>query len=458
MIPGIVFLGIFSGESYEIDSTTATSRFFACDKADNFTVEFGLNPIAIKKNLFKDCSLLTGTIDFSNTSIVIIHMEAFQNTKISKVIFNNNIFEIHRHAFRGCTKLTHVENFNSTTITTIPAQLFKGSGIESIHVPSSVTEIFEEAFEECTNLETISGLESTNIYELVDIGNGGSVHNIDFPRKLRLLKGNFPAFSGAINLQHTELTMISRKVFENIQVDTFLFPTSLEVIDDKALFNTKINAPVDLSDTNVKVIGDNAFQSSDMQQIKFSSGLRRIGIGAFQQTKFGAGHIDLSETSIREIGQKAFKSSNITSILFPATLEVLGSSVFSSCTHLSGKILLGDTKLKHIPTKAFYNTGIEHLELPQSTTSILANAFESTGQLRSILFSGQDYIASNAFEGSNCSSTVTYGTSFCNCNNNNVSCFPPSPLRQAPTPPSPGSSSMTLRSSLLCFLGFVFAI
>lgn len=85
-----------------------------------------------------------------------------KNTKIEKVVIQDNIEKIDNFAFQYCSALKEVEL--SEGIKTIGDSSFWGTAIENIVIPNSVETIYAYAFFNCNNLKTVTiGTGVTNM-------------------------------------------------------------------------------------------------------------------------------------------------------------------------------------------------------------------------------------------------------------------------------------------------------
>ena len=137
-----------------------------------------------------------------------------------------------------------------------------------------------------------------------------------------------------------------------------------------------------------------AFQNSDLDSIRFSSHLERIGISVFiacQQLErvtipgsieliaYGAfsGCRNLREViisnGVQEIGTMAFENCALESIVIPASVTEIGTQAFGKCYNLSSVTF--NEGLESIGSQAFWNCNLSSVDIPASVTSIRGDAF-----------------------------------------------------------------------------------
>ena len=131
-------------------------------------------------------------------------------------------------------------------------------------------------------------------------------------------------------------------------------------------FNTNLKE-VDLKSSKVSSIGQDAFQGTTLETIKFSNYFKEItndsfkgmstlknvelglnttiiGNGAFEDTT-ALEHIDFSNTQLSKVGNNAFKNSGIKNFIAPDTLKEIGDNAFNGALNLENVELSTLTKL-----------------------------------------------------------------------------------------------------------------
>ncbi len=146
-------------------------------------------------------------------------------------------------------------------------------------------------------------------------------------------------------------------------------------------------------------IGEESFESSDLQSICLPSTLKKIGDNAFQFCH-KLKKVDFSKcTSLLEIGDNAFyfcdkiieielpdsvtvigdkvfgACEKLQKIVMPSSLEILGDEVFEDCDSLEEVDMSKVTKLTTIP-KRFETGNAEQMVIPMGVTAIRKDAFK----------------------------------------------------------------------------------
>ena len=125
----------------------------------------------------------------------------------------------------------------------------------------------------------------------------------------------------------------------------------------------------------IEVIGENAFNESQIKQITFPSTLKAIKKHAFNNAE-----IEYSfnlPNGLTEIGDYSFQAALKTlpdySLTIPGTVTRIGEKAFSSCNIKELTLLNG---VKRIESGAFYLTKVEKLYIPDSVRYIGRNVFQ----------------------------------------------------------------------------------
>ena len=187
---------------------------------------------------------------------------------------------------------------NSSEILVVPEgtkEIRKGTyeylEVHSIVLPSTLVVIEEGAFKDCDKLK-----------------------NVDFSQCINLEKIEQGIFDSCENLHELDLGNC----------------TKLESICDEAFYYQKLNKIV--LPPSLKIIGNSAFSGHPFKEIDFNSchQLEFIGDNAF--CAIDADSIDLSGTNVRHIGENAFGYSlNLTRVVFPESLVEIGREAFKAC-------------------------------------------------------------------------------------------------------------------------------
>lgn len=167
-------------------------------------------------------------------------------------------------------------------------------------------------------------------------------------------------------------------------------PTTLKRIEYSAFAKCKNLKRVQLP-RGLKYIGKACFYGSGLEEIKFPSSVRVVGIWAFKNCEqlryvgLNKGLKVFGETwddGENKFDDGVFYESGIESIKIPPTLEEIRTATFHSCKNL--KTVELPRGLKKIGVDAFYDSGLESIVLPSSVKIVSAFAFAYCKKLRNI--------------------------------------------------------------------------
>lgn len=240
-----------------------------------------------------------------------------------------------------------------------------------IKLPSSLVTIGNNGF----YYRKLKSLDMSNLSNLKNIGGLGFYHSDIFQEinmsnlvNLELLGEEAfysNSFYGTLDLSNTKLKVIPHAAFAYNFIEDIKLPKNIETIEGSAfLFNSIAGirvedfqfyagtnhsirntyytpSPLDLSSyTNLKYIGDSAFESNQISAIKLPTSIVEIDSLAFSKNRI-TGVLDLSSnTNLKEIGSDAFSGDytvkqNITSVIIPNSVSVIGEYAFWKNTNLT---------------------------------------------------------------------------------------------------------------------------
>ena len=332
-------------------------------------------------------------------SIKKIKEYSFFGCNLAEIALPDGLQSIGNNAFQTAFADAGVDTVRiPDTVTSIGSSAFAGATIKSITIPASVKTIASGTFQGCKKLTKAVVSEGiTSIGESAFSGDG---------------------FLSELTLPVSSLTSIQAAAFSGTALKSFTIPASVttvgvnpfqgaletisvaegnskyEAVNNMLVeragtdLNKIISYPRDGGETavlpdGVKIIGKNAFASSNVKSVKVSGSVETIEDSAFSEAKVET--IDLPG-SLLTIGNSAFyKANRLKAIDIPGRVKQIGNSCFYSCSALEDVILGGD--LESLGASAFYNCGkITELVLPDKLTSIGNNAFSYCTGLQELTF------------------------------------------------------------------------
>ena len=217
------------------------------------------------------------------------------------------------------------------------------------------------------------------------------------------------------------VTRIDDRAFEeNEDITSVIIPYTVREIGDGAFNECENLESVSFAENSeLEVIGDEAFAYSDIKAISLPDTITEIGFEAFSHSSL-AGEI-IIPADVTVIKDGTFEGTRITGVTIPASVSVIESWAFNNCMSLEnvtfkeGSILesigdyafSGDRALKSIAVPenvsflgeaAFARTGLESFEMPASLTEIPDELLTGSNIQSVIIPSRVERIGNGAFE------------------------------------------------------------
>lgn len=309
-------------------------------------------------------------------------------------------------------EITVPEKFDNYTVTSIGWSAFsKNYDVEKITLPETIQAIEASAFEYCISLESINLPKS-----LKSIGNTAFLNcrgllNIPIGENIESI--GIGAFSGCTSLDKIIVNENNKKyssdsygVLLDKEQKTILqypagsmsqsynMPDSVVEIAGYAFEKSEWLEEVDFS-SSLKKIGSCAFQASGILEASFGDSLEEIGFSCFNESKLNS--ISLGN-NVKKIGESAFSwCTSLSEIYIPASVVEIGQSAFYMCTAIKGFEVDKDNKNytsdvygvlfdKNMTVLHYYPIARidEGYFVPDTVVTIGANAFSPTLNLKTI--------------------------------------------------------------------------
>ena len=259
---------------------------------------------SISMNTFTDCTGLTG------------------------IKIPTGVTSIGSHSFKGCTSLQEIDLPSS--ITKIENRTFSGcTSLHTVKLPETVKTIGDWAFNECQALNNI------DISNVTSIGQGAfymtsSITNLVFSNELQFVGQYGFSYSGINSIDWTGCSNLSFGSDTLYNCDNLLsvkLPSHIETIPSNFCARSNALEYIELS-SNLKSIGNSAFEECNLTSIALPDGLESIGVGAFGYCS------NLSELllpdGVTTIGANFIGGTKITELVLPSSLIIAEQNVLGS--------------------------------------------------------------------------------------------------------------------------------
>ena len=301
----------------------------------------------IGNEAFCDCDCLE-SVELPE-SVTYIGTGAFAGCdNLMEVNFPESLREIGAAAFSRCKKLKSAR-LNEGLVTISERAFDYCEGLTGVHIPSSVKTVAPQAFAHCYNIDRFSGESTTEDWRCI------------------LIDGEIKAFAPASDARFynvpDEVKSIGSYAFAYLDnIIHVNLGEGVEEIKDHAFYLSSLNNERGgISFKNVKIIGDYAFEETNLVYVSIPDCVTRIGKYAFKgctmmrEFDFGTGVTELEEgvfcwagiqgfhipKQITKIGDKAFKDCLIRWVGIPSTTTYIGTEAFQApnlkTVYVSGK-------------------------------------------------------------------------------------------------------------------------
>ncbi|KAK8895234.1 hypothetical protein M9Y10_023676 [Tritrichomonas musculus] len=332
---------IFDGEIIEKDAFLQTGL-------TKFTLSN--NTKIIEEGAFQYCrSLKKFDIDIENSMLYEIGPYAFSETSITEINIPREIETINKFVFNGCQKLKEVKIAQNSKLQRIEDFSFSGTlSLKKINLPKTVTSLSYKAFINTPSLVSIMS-ESNQYFTVMEnqaVFSKKDRNLIFVPRNLKKFKVpkncaiiHSGAFCGpnleSVQFSDNSLICIEECGFaHSIKLNAISIPNSIQKIENEAFIDCQNLEVVDfMSPCQLKVIPKFCFAFSGLKTIKLPSTIEIINHSSFYYCQ-NLQNINLSELNLRFIGDSAFCGTNIQEIKFPSTIQFIDNHSFESTKSL----------------------------------------------------------------------------------------------------------------------------
>ncbi len=307
---------VIPGTSPNGDKVTRIKEYAFYDAEDIEVVIFADLTMELEAKALQSCEMKRVVITGCNLTV---GENAFAYCEdIEELYISNSIIEVEAYAFYDSGKDMEVTLVNCTGA--LDDKAFQSCAALNLTIAKSDLELGENVFSYCEDIESISVEESTILvgtYAFYDAGNDMTVAFTNCEVKI---EDNAFQSSGVVMFNVADSnTVIGENAFSYCEdlTDVTIGANDVEIgeyafYDCEALVNVSVAA--ESEDDNLSIIiGDNAFQSSAVQNVVVGRGSVEIEGGAFEYCEELV-TVELKGSSL-EVGEYAFYGC-------PATLEI----------------------------------------------------------------------------------------------------------------------------------------
>lgn len=438
--------------------TIGDNAFSGCSKLSSVTIPESVKTIG--QSAFAGCRNEAFTTINIPASVTWMGENAFSNSAVTQVFIG--LTSVAKEAFASCSRLNKVAF--GENVKTIEDGAFSGDdSLTTITIPASVSSIGYGVFAGCSKLASIKVSSNNEHFSETDgvLFNKKQTTLMAYPLgKKDLTSYNVPksvqtigkhAFAGnsvlvQVSLNNVEtiedeafsgcslttvswgshLRTIGARAFANCgSLNTVTIPKSVETIGDWAFRMCYVKQLTFASDSNLKTIGDSAFDSHDISELIIPDTVTSIGNGAFGCEFYDNGIQTLKlGSSLKTIGSSAFYNCKMAKVAIPSKVEAIAPDSFGNCNSIqsfsvesgSGKywsdsngVLYSDDKT--VLVKYPKARTQESFTVPNYVTTIADKAFEGCGSLKTVSIGDNVVtIGNEAFKDCEELTTVTFGT------------------------------------------------
>lgn len=371
-------------------------------------VDFSGAACSIGANAFQYCSALTqllgvenvkslgnaaffsaGAFEVNFPALTTIGVDAFNGSRITKIISLGNTAAVNATICQSCTSLTEVKL--PAAMTSLGNGAFNGcTALTKVDFSGAAVSISYDAFRGCSSLTQILDAQ-----RIVSLGNG-AFHSsslegceINFPSLTSI--GNMAFYSSKVKKVLSLGTIkdltpaTSGGIFQACaQLEEVHLPASLERVGQNSFYNCYALTLIDIpNENNIKTIEPNAFRNTRITGEFNFPNLESIGNYAFCGAGVNDGFVvsDLGQITGLPSGTNygVFSQSKVTKVVFPATMTAVGSYAFADCSMLEEINLEG---VEYVRGNSFIRCSSLKVANLLSIVTINQYAFYNCPQLR----------------------------------------------------------------------------
>jgi hypothetical protein len=124
--------------------------------SESSTIEIGRNTEILGSNSFSYCKSLSSITFESNSLLIRIVSEVFDESSLQSIIIPSNVEILGSKCFSNCKSLSSITFESNSRLTRIESEAFSYSSLQSIIIPSNVEILGPKCFSHCESLSSIT--------------------------------------------------------------------------------------------------------------------------------------------------------------------------------------------------------------------------------------------------------------------------------------------------------------
>ena len=323
----------------------------------------------ISYNAFKNNSSVK-TLDLSDTKISYIGKDALNNSKIEHIVLSNQFENVEKGVFNDLTSLKSLklgtkvlkiddEAFQNSSISQIifndqlveiGEKAFENSKLINVVTPNSLNKLARNAFANITTLETFV-LNNVQTIGANIIANSKALKKLDLSKAEKITSDSIKDIQVEEFIVNDLVNKLGKEVLATYNIKKLVL-SNLKIVDRSLFENNTSLKELELRE-GLQEIKNSAFKNVKLEKLTLPKSLRKIDAKAFENCGLSKG-IDFGTSKNLEIWDEAFANNDFTKLNISAVADIKNDNVFEGCANITNISMHEDTILP----KFFYAKGL----------------------------------------------------------------------------------------------------
>ena len=332
-----------------------------------------------------------------NSVISLFERRLFYGSHLKSIVIPSKVREIGEGCFAG-SLLSRVEFPVNGCLIVIRKSAFESTSLKTLHLPKTVKCLGDFCFARTRKLKTVDFCKGCDLKRIgAYCFKGCSLSHIEVPAGVKQI--GYGSFSGLDNIfidgQNPYLTSNG----------LFLLCRNQRGVCGLLMHLRHLKLPA------VDSVMKYSFRKCQVQSLFVPKAIRRIGVGAFEESEkleeviFEPGSLVLSigarcfasctklqrlsmdnMPSLKTLSQQCFNRTGLASVCVPCFVRTIDTECFSGCSNLSSITFAPGSCLRRICDLAFYGSALASFEAPPSLVALGNGVFSLCSELASVVF------------------------------------------------------------------------